>query len=212
VDVLRAGQTFFRQCDDAGVKSNLASTDEPLLFPSAEDWAKWLAKNYERSGGVWLRLAKKNASSRSVTYAEALDEALCYGWIDGQKRPESEDFWLQRFLPRSAKSLWSKINCGKAQALIEQGRMQSQGLKAIDDAKASGRWESAYDSPSTATTPADFAAALDASPKAKAFFESLNKANRYALIWRIQTAKKAETRARKIEQFIGMLTRGEKIH
>ncbi len=149
---------------------------------------------------------------KSVSYQEALEIALCYGWIDGQKRPENEHTWLQRFCPRSARSVWSKINREKALALIASGEMQAAGLAAIEDARKNGRWESAYDSPGSATVPADLQAALDASPNAAAFFQTLNSANRYAILWRIQTVKKAETRTRKIEQFIAMLERREKLH
>ena len=159
-----------------------------------------------------MRLAKKDSGRRSVSYRDALEVALCYGWIDGQKRPESEQFWLQKFLPRSSKSIWSRINREKALALIASGEMNAAGLEAIENAKMNGRWDAAYDSPSRADVPSDLQAALDANPRAKAFFETLDRANRYAVLWRIQTVKKAETRARKIEQFIGMLQRKEKIH
>jgi uncharacterized protein YdeI (YjbR/CyaY-like superfamily) len=182
------------------------------LFKSKQDWAAWLEKNHLKSEGLWLRLAKKDSSLRSVTYKEALDVALCYGWIDGQKKPENEHTWLQKFSVRSSRSIWSKINREKAQALIASGEMKPAGLEAIENAKKNGRWESAYDSPSGAAVPADFQAALDASPKAAAFYKTLNKANTYAILWRIQTVKKAETRARKIEQFIAMLERNEKLH
>lgn len=148
----------------------------------------------------------------SVSYPEALEVALCYGWIDGQKRPESEQAWLQRFVPRSSRSIWSKINRDKALALIASCQMQAAGLQAIENAKQNGRWEAAYDSPSASAVPSDFQAALDAHPRASAFFKTLDRANRYAVLWRIQTAKKTDTRARKIEQFIGMLEREEKIH
>jgi uncharacterized protein YdeI (YjbR/CyaY-like superfamily) len=182
------------------------------LFKSKQDWAAWLEKNHQTSEGLWLRLAKKDSGLRSVSYAEAIEVALCYGWIDGQKKPESEQIWLQKFISRSTRSVWSKINREKALALVASGDMKPAGLEAIENAKKNGRWEAAYDSPSGATVPADFQAALDASPKATAFFKTLNKANSYAILWRIQTVKKAETRARKIEHFIGMLERREKIH
>lgn len=189
-------------------------TDEdPIrVFESKEKWAAWLDKRHRQSGAVWLRIAKKGSRLRSVTYAEALEVALCYGWIDGQKKPEDEESWLQRFLPRGERSLWSKINREKALVLIASGEMKPAGLEAIENAKQSGRWGAAYDSPSRAAVPVDFQAALDANPSAKEFFETLNKANRYAMLWRIQTVKKAETRARKIVQFIAMLERKEKIH
>ena len=147
-----------------------------------------------------------------MTYAEALEIALCYGWIDGQKRGESDEAWLQRFLPRSAKSIWSKINREKATALIESGRMKAAGLRAVEAAKKDGRWEAAYDSPRGAKVPDDFQMALDASPRAREFFRTLDGANRYAVLFRIQTVKKAETRARKIREFVEMLERNETIH
>lgn len=147
-----------------------------------------------------------------MSYADALEVALCYGWIDGQKRPDDDQAWLQKFLPRSARSLWSKINREKAGALVASGQMKPAGLAAIESAKKNGRWEAAYDSPGGATVPDDFNTALNASPRAKEFFESLDRANRYAVLWRIQTVKRAETRTRKIEQFIAMLERNEKIH
>ena len=162
--------------------------------------------------GLWLRLAKKESGLQSVTYAEALDVALCYGWIDGQKRGESEQAWLQRFLPRSAKSIWSKINCGKVTALIASGRMKAVGLEAVDAARKDGRWDAAYDSPKQAKIPQDFQAVLDASPSGREFFAALDGANRYAMLFRIQTVKKAETRARKIREFVEMLERSERIH
>jgi uncharacterized protein YdeI (YjbR/CyaY-like superfamily) len=187
--------------------------DLPIkLFRSQQDWAAWLDKNHRKSAGVWLRLAKKGSPLRSVSYHEALEVALCYGWIDGQKRPESEQAWLQRFLRRSNQSIWSKINREKVLALIARGEMKAAGLEAIESAKQSGRWDAAYDSPRAAIAPSDFQAALDANPPAAAFFKTLDRANRYAVLWRIQTVKKAETRARKIQQFIEMLAREEKIH
>jgi uncharacterized protein YdeI (YjbR/CyaY-like superfamily) len=178
-------------------------------FKSQKAWAAWLEKNHQKSPGEWLRIAKKGSTLNSVSYKEALEIALCYGWIDGQKRPESEEAWLQRFLPRTNKSVWSKINREKALALITAGEMKPAGLAAIENAKKNGRWEAAYDSPSAATVPDDLQSAFNANPKAKAFFETLDRANRYAVLWRIQTAK---NRARKIEQLIAMLDRGEKIH
>ncbi len=180
-------------------------------FKSKEMWAAWLQKKHRQSGAVWVRIAKKGSRLQSVTYQEALEVALCYGWIDGQKRPENEETWLQRFLPRGERSLWSKINREKAMALIASGDMKPAGREAIEKAKQTGRWEAAYDSPSRAAVPADFQAALDANPSAKQFFETLNKGNRYSVLWRIQTVKKAETRARKIAQFIAMLERKERI-
>jgi uncharacterized protein YdeI (YjbR/CyaY-like superfamily) len=147
-----------------------------------------------------------------VTYAVALEAALCYGWIDGQKRPLDSEAWLQRFVPRSARSIWSQINRRKAESLIAQGLMQPAGLAAIEQAKKNGRWESAYEGSRRATVPPDLEAALDANPEAKAFFATLDSANRYAVLFRIQTVKKTETRARKIVQFVEMLARQERIH
>jgi uncharacterized protein YdeI (YjbR/CyaY-like superfamily) len=183
-----------------------------LLFPKQKDWADWLRKNHAKSSGVWLKLAKKSSGSQSVSYAEALEIALCYGWIDGQKKSYDESFWLQKFTPRGAKSIWSKINKAKAVELIKSGRMKPAGLNAVERAKQDGRWDAAYDSPGVSTVPPDFQARLNKSAKAKAFFATLNSANRYAILFRIQTVKKAETRTRRIEQFIEMLERKEKLH
>ncbi|MFN0107777.1 MAG: YdeI/OmpD-associated family protein [Blastocatellia bacterium] len=189
------------------------SKDQPvMLFASQKDWAKWLDKNHAASSGIWMRLAKKAADLKSVNYAEALDVALCYGWIDGQKKSYDVDSWLQKFTPRGAKSVWSKINRAKADELIAAGKMKTAGLQAIEKAKQDGRWEAAYDSQSKATVPDDFQVELDGNPKAKKFFATLNSVNRYAILFRIQTAKKAETRAKRIQLFIQMLEKGEKIH
>jgi uncharacterized protein YdeI (YjbR/CyaY-like superfamily) len=182
------------------------------LFRDQKAWAAWLEKNHRKSGGLWLRLAKKDSGLRSVSYAEALEVALCYGWIDGQKKGESEKAWLQRFLPRSAKSIWSKINRDKSLALIANGRMKAAGLEAVDAARKNGRWKSAYASPKNAEVPDDLRIALDANPTARDFFQSLDSANRYAVLFRIQTVKKAATRSAKIRQFVEMLARHERIH
>jgi uncharacterized protein YdeI (YjbR/CyaY-like superfamily) len=187
-------------------------TETPRLFATPAQWEVWLQKNHRTTPGLWLRLAKKGSRLRSVTYAEALEIALCYGWIDGQKRGESKQAWLQGFLPRSEKSIWSKINRQKALALLASGRMRPAGRQAIDAAKKNGMWDAAYDSPKSATVPQDFQNALDASPRAREFFQVLDGANRYAVLFRIQTAKKAETRARKIREFVAMLERHETIH
>jgi uncharacterized protein YdeI (YjbR/CyaY-like superfamily) len=182
------------------------------LFKSKTYWSAWLEKNHRKSNGLWLRLAKKDSGVQSVSYKEALEVALCYGWIDGQKRPQDQKTWLQRFVPRSDKSLWSKINREKALALVKSGEMQPAGLEAIANAKKNGRWNVAYDSPSRAGVPSDLQAALDANLQAKEFFEKLDGANRYAVLWRIQTVKKAETRKRKVKQYVEMLARHEKLH
>lgn len=183
-----------------------------LTFTNQEAWEAWLEANAEEVSGVWLRIAKRSAEQPTVSYAEALESALCYGWIDGQKQAENAHYWLQRFTPRTAKSIWSKINKAKAETLIAAGRMRPTGLRAIDQAKRDGRWDAAYSSASTSTVPDDLQQALDAHPKAKQFFATLNSQNRYAILFRIQNVKKAETRARKIAQFIDMLNNGEKLH
>lgn len=188
------------------------TSDEIRLFATPAAWRSWLERNHRKSGGLWMRLAKKDSGLRSITYGEALEAALCYGWIDGQKRGESDEAWLQRFLPRSAKSIWSKINREKAQTLIASGRMQPVGLEAIESAKKCGSWDAAYDSQKSSKIPPDFHFALDANPRAREFFETLDSANRYAVLFRIQTVKKAETRIRKIAEFIEMLKRHERIH
>ena len=193
--------------------SRSASADMPILsFKHAQDWATWLDKYHSTSPGVWLKLAKKASGATSVTYAEAVDVALCYGWIDGQAKSHDQASWIQKFTPRGARSIWSKINREKAQALIASGRMKPAGLQAVEAAQRDGRWDAAYDSPSRAEMPADFHAELDRNPEAKAFYASLNSANRYAILFRLQTAKKAETRARRIQDFIRMLERHEKLH
>ena len=194
------------------MKAKSKASEPVRSFASQAAWAAWLKKNHRKPEGLWLRLAKKDSGLRSVTYGEALETALCYGWIDGQKRGESAAAWLQRFLPRTAKSIWSKINREKAVALIAGGRMKAAGLEAVACAKKDGRWGAAYDSPRGAQVPKDFQAALDANARAHEFFRGLDGANRYAVLYRIQTVKKAETRARKIEEFIGMLERKETIH
>ena len=191
---------------------NVKSSDPIRLFRRSGDWEAWLEKNHGKSAGLWLRLAKKGGTLQSIGYAEALEVALCYGWIDGQKRGESEDAWLQRFLPRATKSIWSKINREKALALIASGKMKPAGMEAVEAAKKNGQWHGAYDSPKGARIPVDFQTALEASPKAQEFFRELDGANRYAVLFRIQTVKKAETRARKIREFIAMLERHERIH
>jgi uncharacterized protein YdeI (YjbR/CyaY-like superfamily) len=183
-----------------------------LPFETKKKWADWLAKQHDKSAGVWLKLAKKDSRIPSVTYEEALDVALCYGWIDGQKKSFDGQYWLQKFTPRGPKSIWSKINTEKAEKLIARGEMRPAGLKAIEAARQDGRWDAAYSSQKNMSVPADFQAALDRNKKAKAFFATLNSVNRYAILFRIQTAKKAETRARRIQQFLEMLERSEKLY
>ena len=183
-----------------------------LGFAGRDEWAEWMAAQHTATKGVWLRIAKKGSSGRSVSYAEALEVALSYGWIDGQRRGESDRTFLQWFGPRAKKSLWSKVNREKALAMIEAGEMRPAGLKEVERARADGRWEQAYDPQRTATVPDDLEAALSRSAKAKSFFAKLDSKNRYAVLHRIQIAKKAETRQRRIAQFVEMLARGEKIH
>jgi uncharacterized protein YdeI (YjbR/CyaY-like superfamily) len=183
-----------------------------LLFNNKEDWRAWLENNHEQSPGLWLKHAKKSFGKKSVSYEEALQEALCYGWIDSQKQAYDGEYYLQKFTPRGPRSFWSKINVAKVEALIQMGKMQPAGFAAINLAKQDGRWDAAYDSPSANKIPEDFLAELDKNPKAKEFFGTLNKANVYAFSWRIQTAKKPETKKARIEKFIDMLNRGEKLH
>jgi uncharacterized protein YdeI (YjbR/CyaY-like superfamily) len=187
-------------------------TEPRLTFLNQNEWENWLTQNGDTSTGIWLRFAKKGTGQPTLTYAQAVESALCHGWIDGQKQAESDEYWLQRFTRRSPKSIWAKLNKDRAEALIAAGRMLPSGMREIEKAKADGRWEAAYTSPSNSVVPDDLQAALDANPKANAFFATLNGRNRYAILFRIQNAKKPETRARKIEEFIGMLNRGETVH
>ena len=189
------------------------TTDLPTLsFATPRAFSKWLADHHASSRGLWLRLAKKASGRASITYPEAVDVALAWGWIDGQKQRGDEASWLQRFTPRGAKSVWSKINREKALALIEAGAMQPAGLAEVERAKADGRWDAAYDPPSRATVPEDLRAALDRNARAAAFFATLDSRNRFAVLYRVQSAKKAETRQQRIAAFVGMLARGEKLY
>lgn len=185
---------------------------EVLLFERPEDWAAWLDKNHAKSAGLWFRFAKKAAQMSSMSHAQALELALCYGWIDGQTNTHDSESWVQKFTPRSPKSIWSKINREKATELIQSGKMKSAGLKEVERAKEDGRWDSAYDSVSEAKIPGDFQVELGSNQAASDFFSTLNSKNRYAILFRIQTAKKAETRAKRIHQFISMLEKQEKIY
>ncbi len=183
-----------------------------MPFATPAKWWAWLEAHHSASPGVRLRIAKKGAGAASVTYQEALDAALCWGWIDGQKGRHDDDWWIQRFTPRGPRSGWSKLNCQKAEALIEAGRMTPSGLAEVERAKRDGRWAAAYDSQSRAAVPPDLAHALAAIPQAAAFFDALESHNRYAILYRVQTAKKVETRAVRIQKFVEMLSRGETIH
>lgn len=191
----------------------MKSTDLPILpFASKKKWTDWLARQHDKSAGMWLKLAKKDSGISSVTYDEALESALCYGWIDGQKKGFDDKYWLQKFTPRGPKSIWSKINTEKVERLIKSGEMMPAGLKAIEAAKKDGRWDAAYASQKNISIPEDFQAALEKNKKAKDFFAMLKSAERYSFLFRIQTAKKAETRAKRIQQFVEMLERHEKFH
>lgn len=186
--------------------------DDVHLFEDRNAWAKWLKLHHAGGKAAWLRLGKNGATERAVSYADALEVALCYGWIDGHKKSFNEQQFLQRFSPRGSKSIWSKINKDKAVALIESGAMHPAGLAAVERAKADGRWDAAYAGSRTIVVPDDLQAALNAEPKALAFFKTLNSQNRYAILFRIGNVKKAETRAKKIKTYVEMLSKGEKIH
>ena len=181
-------------------------------FASVAAFERWLLANHDKSAGIWLRLMKKSSDQPGINYAQALDIALSFGWIDGQTKVYDAHSWLRKFVPRGARSTWSKINRAKALTLIAEKRMHPAGLAQVERAKKDGRWQAAYDSPSNAKPSADFAAALAGSPRAAAFFATLNGANRYAVLFREQAPKKPETRARKIRELVAMLERGEKIH
>ncbi len=185
----------------------------PILeFKTPETFETWLIKNHDNSNGLWLKIFKKDSKKKTISYAEALDVALCYGWIDGQKQALDEEAWLQKFCPRREKSIWSKINIGHVERLINEGRMRPSGLKAVEKAKADGRWEKAYDSPSNMTIPEDFLKELSKNKKAEAFFKSLNKTNLFSIGFRLQTAKKQETKDKRMKEIIEMLAKGEKFH
>jgi uncharacterized protein YdeI (YjbR/CyaY-like superfamily) len=183
-----------------------------MTFESTDAWDTWLAAHHTDSPGLWLKIAKKGAAGRTVSYSDALDVALCHGWIDGQKGRHDDDYWLQRFTPRKPGGNWSKINTERAVALIASGRMRPAGLREVERARADGRWEQAYESQSRVTVPEDLARALAANERAGAFFATLDSANRYAILYRIGTAKKPETRAKRIDTFVTMLSEHKKIH
>jgi uncharacterized protein YdeI (YjbR/CyaY-like superfamily) len=183
-----------------------------LVCPSQSAWEDWLETAPAASPGVWLKLAKKGCAESTVSYAEAVEAALCFGWIDGQKRPLSDDYWLQRFTPRRPRSKWSKINRAKAEDLTAAGRMRPAGLREMEAAQADGRWAAAYEAQSTATVPDDLRRALDQDAAATAFFATLDRANRYAILYRIQAAKKPETRAQRVTKFVAMLHDQQTLH
>jgi uncharacterized protein YdeI (YjbR/CyaY-like superfamily) len=180
-------------------------------FRDAAAWEKWLLLHGDEKG-LWLKIAKKESGVASVSYAEALDVALCHGWIDSQKRGFDDWFFLQRFTPRRPNGLWSKINIGHVERLIACGRMRPAGLREVEAAKADGRWDAAYAGAADMAVPDELAAALAKNRKAGAFFDQLDKTNRYAVCWRVHTAKKPETRAARVEKLVAMLAKGEKIH
>ncbi len=181
-------------------------------FSKPKEWSAWLAKHHAKSPGIWMKIAKKDSGIPTVYYPEALDTALCYGWIDGQKGKGGDLDWLQKFTPRAKRSIWSKINREKVLALIKSGKMKKPGLLEIERAKKDGRWEAAYDSMRSAVIPPDLKKALSQNPKAKAFYATLSSQNRYAILFRIHNVKRPETRARRIETFVKMLGKGGKIH
>lgn len=183
-----------------------------IAFASQQEWEAWLYEHQADTKGLWLKLAKKGADMPSISYAEALEVALCYGWIDGQKATLDDQYWLQKFTPRGLKSIWSKVNRDKAEALLAEGRMQSAGIAQMERAQADGRWDAAYESQSKIAVPPDFQSELDKNQQAQEFFNTLNSANRYAILFRIQTAKKPETRVARIQKFIEMLAQQQKIH
>lgn len=188
-------------------------TDYPILsFTSQKEFSQWLEENHATSNGIWLRLFKKGSEVESVTYAEAVEESLCYGWIDSLVNKYDEKSYIQKFTPRRPKSMWSKINIGHIERLTKEGRMKESGLKEVERAKEDGRWQAAYESPKNMQVPEDFITALDKDKKAKEFFESLNRTNTYAIAFQLNTAKKPETRERRFKKLFGMMQRGEKIH
>jgi uncharacterized protein YdeI (YjbR/CyaY-like superfamily) len=187
-------------------------TELPTIpFASRDAWGAWLEEHHATANGLWLKIARKGSGIDTVSFAEALEVALCYGWIDGQRKRFDGDYYLQKFTPRRPRSRWSKINREKATELIEKGMMRPAGLREVERAKADGRWYAAYDSPSTATVPDDLRRELESVPRAMSFFSTLNSANRYAILYQIQEARRPETRARRIEKYVAMLAEGKKL-
>jgi uncharacterized protein YdeI (YjbR/CyaY-like superfamily) len=183
-----------------------------ISFGSRDEWEAWLAEHHTASSGLWLKIAKKGSGVETVSYAQALDVALCYGWIDGQKDTVDADYWLQRFTLRTSRSRWSKVNCGKATNLIEKGEMKAAGLREVERAKADGRWDAAYEAQSTTTVPDDLRRELEQNDQAREFFSTLDSRNRYAILYRMQDTKNPETRARRLKQYIEMLNEQKKIY
>jgi uncharacterized protein YdeI (YjbR/CyaY-like superfamily) len=194
-------------------KAKTKSELKPIrAFKTQQDFETWLEKNQHKPEGVWIRFARKSSGIKSITHPEALETALCFGWIDALRRPESDTTYLQRFVPRRSKSLWSQINRAKALSLVESGRMRPSGHAEIERARQDGRWEAAYPSPANARISPEFERELDRHPKAKTFFETISRVNRYAILWRLATAKTEEKREQLTRKFIDMLEKGETIH
>jgi uncharacterized protein YdeI (YjbR/CyaY-like superfamily) len=187
-------------------------SEQVLQLACTASFEAWLQANHDRGAGIWLMIAKKHSSGRSITYADAIEVALCFGWIDGQKAPRDAEHWLQRFTPRSSRSRWSEINREKAEALIAAGRMRPAGLAEIERAKADGRWAVAYKGQRTASVPEDLQRELDRDPEVAAAFAALDARNRYSIIWRVNDAKRPETRERRITKYVEMLRRGQRLH
>jgi uncharacterized protein YdeI (YjbR/CyaY-like superfamily) len=195
------------------VAAEVGKDGKPIVaFASHEEWEAWLEREHASSDGVWVKFAKKDSGVPTVVYADAVESALCYGWIDSQVKSLDERFYLQKFTPRRAKSKWSQINREKIEELMRQGRMKPAGLEQVELAKADGRWDAAYASPASLEVPADLEARLEASPTASESWAGLNKSNRYAIVYQLEDAKKPETRARRLEKFVAMLERGEKLY
>ena len=187
--------------------------DDPIVHAeTVRKFEVWMSRNHAVATGIWLAIAKKAGSARSVSYAEAVEVALCWGWIDGQKKKLDDDYSLQRFTPRRPRSNWSKTNVNRVERLAKEGRMKPSGLAEVERAKADGRWAAAYDSPSNMTVPDDLAAALAKNPKAAASFETTSASNRYAILYRIHSAKRPETRTSRIEKFVSMLAEGKRVY
>ncbi len=191
----------------------MTTKDLPIVpFASRDAWEAWLEEHHAASDGLWLKIAKKGSGIETVSYTEALDVALCYGWIDGQKASFDDCYWLQRFTPRRPRSKWSKVNREKATELIKRGEMKPAGLREVERATQDGRWDAAYDAQSTATVPDDLRREFDKNEVARKFFSTLDSRNRYAILYQIQDAKKPETRARRIEKYVAMLNEHKKIY
>lgn len=194
-------------------ESQPAKPDLPVLtFPSSKEFRSWLTAHHKEPAGIWLRIFKIKSGIPSITYAGAVDVALCYGWIDGQKKPFDTESWLQKFTPRRSKSIWSKRNREHVERLEKSGLMEAAGMEEVNAAKSDGRWEKAYDSSSNMVVPADFLKELAKNKKAEAFFKTLNKTNVFSIVWRLQTAKKPETRSKRMKAILEMLKKGEKFH